>query len=68
MITVQGKAESATEQEPTPTTIFPPGLTPHPARHQLLITTDTGTSPPGDLPGGCLFEYDESPTAHHLNP
>lgn len=41
MITVQGKAESATEQEPTPTTIFPPGLTPHPAMHQLLIITQT---------------------------
>lgn len=69
MISVQGKAESAMEQEPTPTTAFPPGLTPHPAMHQLLITTQTQahTSPPG-LPGGCLFEYDESPTAHHLNP
>lgn len=41
MITLQGKAESATEQEPTPTTIFPPGLTPHPAMHQLLIITQT---------------------------
>lgn len=25
----------------TPTTIFPPGLTPHPAMHQLLIITQT---------------------------
>lgn len=68
MISVQGKAESATEQEPTPTTTFPPGLTPHPAMHQLLSVTQTQaqTSPPGGLPGGCLFEYDESP--NHLNP
>lgn len=57
MISVQGKAESATEQEPTPTTAFPPGITPHPAMHQLLSITQTQaqTSPPGGLPGAaCL--------------